>query len=59
MDLIERGEEFREVTLTIERPLLLNLPEMPASRLERDGGFFGWVLRLVQQRHPRAAEFHC
>ena len=56
-DLIERGEEFREVTSIIERPLFVNLPQMPASRLEREGGFFGWVLRVVQQRHARAAEF--
>ena len=33
------------------------LPELDATTLERDGGFFGWVLRLVQQRKSRAGEF--
>jgi hypothetical protein len=56
-DLIERGDEFREVTPIVERPMYLNLPELPPDRLENRGGYFGWVLRLVQQRHARAAEF--
>jgi hypothetical protein len=56
-DLMERGDEFREVTPIIERPLFLSLPEIPPDHLERDGGFFGWVLRLVQQRKTRGAEF--
>jgi hypothetical protein len=56
-DLIERGDEFRAVTPIVERPLFINLPELPATELERHGGYFGWVLRLVQQRHARIAEF--
>ena len=56
-DLIERGDEFRAVTPIVERPLFLNLPELDAETLEHDGGFFGWVLRLVQQRKSRAGEF--
>ncbi len=56
-DVIERGDEFREVTPIVERPMYLNLPEIPSDRLEREGGYFGWVLRLVQQRHTRVAEF--
>ena len=48
--LIERGEEFRAVTPIVERPLFLNLPELPARQLEHNGGFFGWVLQLFQQR---------
>jgi hypothetical protein len=56
-DLIERGDEFRAVTPIVERPLFLNLPELDAAALERDGGYFGWVLRLVQQRKSRAGEF--
>ena len=57
VDLIERGEEFRDVTSIIERPLFLNLPEVPATKLERDAGYLGWVLRLVQQRQARSGEF--
>jgi hypothetical protein len=56
-DLVERGDEFRLVTPIVERPLFLNLPELDAAALERDGGYFGWVLRLVQQRKSRAGEF--
>jgi hypothetical protein len=56
-DLMERGEEFREVTPIVERPLFLSLPEVSPDQLEHDGGFFGWVLRLVQQRKTRGAEF--
>jgi hypothetical protein len=56
-DLIERGDEFREVTPIVERPMYLNLPELPPDRLENEGGYFGWVLRLVQQRHTRIGGF--
>jgi hypothetical protein len=56
-DLIERGDEFRAVTPIVEQPLFLNLPEIDAAVLERHGGFFGWVLRLVQQRRSRGEEF--
>jgi hypothetical protein len=33
------------------------LPELDAAALERDGGYLGWVLRLVQQRKSRPKEF--
>ena len=56
-DLIERGDEFRAVTLIVEQPRFVNLPEIDAATLERDGGFFGWLLRRVQQRRSRGAEF--
>jgi ElaB/YqjD/DUF883 family membrane-anchored ribosome-binding protein len=56
-DLVERGDEFRLVTPIVERPLFLNLPELDAVSLERDGGYFGWVLRLIQQRRSRPDEF--
>ena len=56
-DLIERGDEFRKVTPIVERPMYLNLPEIPPGQLENRGGYFGWVLRLVQQRHTRIGEF--
>jgi hypothetical protein len=55
--LIERGEEFRDVTPIVERPLYINLPELPAAKLEREGGYFGWVLRLLQERALRLNEF--
>ena len=56
-DVIERGDEFREVTPIVERPFFLSLPELSANQLAVKGGYFGWVLRLVQQRHLRVAEF--
>ncbi len=37
--------------------MYLNLPELPPDRLEYEAGYFGWVLRLVQQRHTRIGEF--
>jgi hypothetical protein len=37
-------------------PLFLNLSGVPAKKLESIGGF-GWVLRLIQERHSRRAEF--
>jgi hypothetical protein len=57
VDLMARGDEFRAVTPVVERPLFLNLPDVDAAFLEREGGFFGWLLRLVQQRKTRMAEF--
>jgi hypothetical protein len=44
------------MTLALE-PLFINLTATPPSRLESAGGFFGWVLRLVQQRTAKPAEF--
>lgn len=38
-------------------PLYLNLAALEPSTLEQGGGFFGWVLRLVQERQSRPAEF--
>jgi hypothetical protein len=55
-DLIERGEEFREVTPALT-PLFVNLPALPAARLESAGGYFGHVLELVQQRRADRAAF--
>lgn len=57
VDVIKRGEEFRTVTPIVENPLFLNLPELPPAQLERDGGFLGWVLRLLQRRRAGAREF--
>ena len=38
-------------------PLFINLPVIAAEKLEEKGGFFGWVLRLIQQRKSRPREF--
>jgi predicted transposase YdaD len=54
-DLVDRGGEFRPVIPAFD-PMFLNLSVIPAAKLEAAGGF-GWVLRLVQQRHARRAEF--
>ncbi len=37
--------------------IFLNLPAMNPKRLEAQGGFFGWVLRLVQERKSRPERF--
>jgi hypothetical protein len=55
VDLIDLGEEFEAVIPALD-PLFLNLAGVPASKLESIGGF-GWVLRLIQERHTRRGEF--
>jgi hypothetical protein len=55
VDLIDVGEEFKGVIPALD-PLFLNLSAVPARKLEAIGGF-GWVLRLLQERHTRPAEF--
>jgi hypothetical protein len=37
--------------------IYLNLPAMDARQLEAKGGFFGWVLRLVQRRKAQPERF--
>jgi hypothetical protein len=56
-DVMECGEEFRPVTPIVERPLFFNLPDISPAQLEREGGHFGWVLRLLQVRRTRSPEF--
>ena len=56
-DLMEQGAEFRSVTAGIEAPLFVNLPELPSAQLTDQGGYFGAVLQLIQQRHVRTDEF--
>jgi hypothetical protein len=56
-DVIEGGEEFRPVTPIVERPLFFNLPAIAPALLEREGGHFGWVLRLLQVRRTPSPEF--
>ena len=55
VDLLALGARFERVTPSLE-PLFINLPATPPDRLESAGGFFGWVLRLVQQRRARPEE---
>jgi hypothetical protein len=56
VDLVEMGQEFREVTPILD-PLFINLHALQSGKLESEGGFFGWVLRLVQERQSRPSEF--
>jgi predicted transposase YdaD len=55
-DLMELGQQFARVTPHLE-PLYLNLGAMAPDRLVAQGGHFGQVLRLVQQRQAGTAEF--
>jgi hypothetical protein len=55
-DLVEGGELFSE-TIPDVRPLFVSLPALAPAALESAGGFFGWVLELIQQRHARPEEF--
>ncbi len=55
-DLVERGREFERLIPALD-PVFVNLPATPAGKLESEGGSFGWVLRLVQERHSRLREF--
>jgi hypothetical protein len=56
VDLLELGERFGGFTPLLE-PLFVNLSATPPGRLESAAGFFGWVLRLVQQRDAPPDEF--
>jgi hypothetical protein len=56
VDLVEMSSAFEAVTPAMT-PLFINLPVVPAETLEAEGGFFGWVLRLIQQRKSRPREF--
>lgn len=55
--LMEAAEGFAEMTPAME-PLFLNLPATKPDKLESEGGYFGHVLRLVQQRKSRPREFN-
>lgn len=56
VDLVDLGEQFQSMIPSFE-PLFINLPEIPAETLESQGGYFGWVLRLVQQRSAEPGQF--
>jgi hypothetical protein len=55
-DLIAMGARFGNAIPGLQ-PLFVNLRATPAEKLARAGGFFGRVLRLVQQRRARSKEF--
>jgi hypothetical protein len=55
-ELVEGGREFADV-LPQFRPLFLSLPALGPEKLETAGGYFGWVLALIQQRSVSAGEF--
>ena len=56
VDLVEGGDPFRWVT-PVMHSLFVNLPAIQPETLEQKGGFFGWVLRLVQARRNHAGVF--
>jgi hypothetical protein len=56
VDLVAQGELVSEVTPSL-RPLFLNLGQVSATGLARQGGAFGWLLRLIQQRKARTSVF--
>jgi ElaB/YqjD/DUF883 family membrane-anchored ribosome-binding protein len=56
VDLVELGELFAPHIPGLE-PLFVNLPATPPRVLEARGGFFGWVLRLVQRRRDPTRTF--
>lgn len=55
-DLVEQSTHFQPVLPGLS-PLFLNLSAAPAARLEADGGFFGWVLRIIQERSAKPTAF--
>jgi ElaB/YqjD/DUF883 family membrane-anchored ribosome-binding protein len=56
IELVDLAEHFREVTPDF-KPLFLNLPALEPERLISAGGCFGRVLRLLQGRKARPADF--
>jgi hypothetical protein len=55
-DLVEEGEEFGDAIPDLE-PIFVNLRALTAEQLAARGGFFGRVLRVVQQRHAPPDQF--
>jgi predicted transposase YdaD len=55
-ELVAEGLRFQRLIPHFE-PLLLGLGQVPAETLEAKGGYFGWVLRLLQEREARPDEF--
>src|SRR5438045_9474833 len=57
--VLDRHRLFSFLPLVIPEPgpLFLNLQALAPRRLEAAGGYFGWFLRLVQERQAKPAEF--
>lgn len=55
-DLVELGDRLRGFGPALS-PLFVNLRELAPAKLEQEGGFLGWVLRLVRERRTSSAEF--
>jgi hypothetical protein len=56
VDFVELGK-FLEAQIPGLEPIFLSLRDMPAKLLESQGGFFGWVLRLLQRCKGRPRVF--
>ncbi len=54
--LVAQGSNFQRLIPHFE-PLFLGLGQVPPETLESEGGYFGWALRLLQEREARPAEF--
>lgn len=55
-NLVEAADLFGDAIPSI-RPVFVNLSELDAERLVSEGGWFGRLLHIVQQRHARLPEF--
>jgi hypothetical protein len=55
-ELTEGAERLARWLPAVE-PLFVNLAELEPAQLQAEGGYLGQVLRLVQRRHARLAEF--
>ncbi len=55
-DLVAGGEQAPAL-IPMLTPQFINLRDTPVVRLETEGGAFGQVMRLVQQRQAAAGEF--
>ena len=55
-DIVEVGAQFTEMIPDFW-PLFLPLSTLIPNRLETVGGYFGWILELIQQRKARVDEF--
>jgi len=55
-DLVEAGSRF-QAEIPALTPHFLNLPALEPGKLEQEGGFFGWVLRLWQDRKSQSTAF--
>jgi hypothetical protein len=54
--LMDNGHLFKEITSRL-KPLFVNLSTLSSRQLRTRGGYFGSLLRLVQQRRTKAPAF--